>query len=113
MTYYVLTKLSNPGWNLGTGHQEIILDKLEGKICSGCKLTEAEYKQEHPDYRPQADDTDQGWFPEDYDDLSTEAKLLELLGSTCGIEYSLEVYSTYEEYVCDIWNNSKIHEDNL
>lgn len=79
---YILTKLSTPGWEFITDHEDhvlYILDKM--CICSDCKRKEPE------------DDNDHSWdycLPSNYDILCVRDKINALLATACGCEYVLD-----------------------
>lgn len=68
--------MSGPGWDFGTEHLRLVIDKLNQHVCRDCKKE----------------------FPDGYTDLSTEQKLDLSLGTSCGAEFMFEEFKNYDEY---------------
>lgn len=77
---YTLTKMSSPGWELFSTHIEQIHTALLGCVCSSCI----------------EDDT----FPTEaeYNAMSVEDQILELLGTSCGAEFEYETFESFNKY---------------
>ena len=65
---YVLTKLSSPGWEFSSTHQDLVLEQLEQFICRTCIKD----------------------LGDSLELLPTESQLFELLGTSCGAEFHYE-----------------------
>lgn len=91
---FVLDKMSSPGWELRSEHIEHIFDMLDRHVCSGCKMTKAEYEASNiivEEYDELGEDINPYTFteyrPETYDQWSLLEKVEWLLGTACGCEF--------------------------
>jgi hypothetical protein len=82
--YFILTKMSSPGWEFGSEHLRIVLNMAEDVCCDECKA-EVKYNSKK--------------------DKTTEEKLNALLESSCGAEYLFEEFKDYDEYCKKLGEN--------
>lgn len=101
---YILEKVSYPAWQIKAEEIDFPLSILEQSVCNHCKMTKRDYdtfleswweKSDHTtspfldeDYEPDV------FFPDNYNDMSTEEKINTLLSTACGCEYD---YYTEED----------------
>lgn len=103
---YILEKVSYPGWQIKAEEIYFPLSILEQSVCNHCKMTKQDYdtfldswwsQSDHyrtanplyeEDYEPDV------FFPDNYNEMSTEEKINTLLATACGCEYE---YYTEED----------------
>ena len=77
MPTYKLIKLSSPGFHLESEDIRHVYNVLDMYVCESCKWHDP--------------NDEMSTWPENYDDLSFEDKVHELLWTSCGAEFILEV----------------------
>ena len=96
---WLLTKCSSPSWEKSFTDIKELHKTLEGQICDGCKInTFEEMKASFQSSQVRGDFTDEDVrdeldfcsISENYDELSLEEQVDDLMGTACGCEYLLE-----------------------
>ena len=86
---YRLDKCSSPGFEFYSENLEHILTVLESNVCGSCKIYDEEYEI---------------GLPDDYNSLSTEEKIHELLATSCGCEFDVSYYENEKEFYESVSN---------
>lgn len=87
MSYYVLSKVSIPGWEFGANDLDTITGQLHAHVCKDCQRDAANLTDDTIDNAP--------------DDITETFYLDALLDTTCGIEFLFDKYQSIFEYAKD------------
>jgi hypothetical protein len=80
---YKLSKDSSPGWTKSFKNLTELLVTLEKCICNECKTTKDKFPEGLNSWEYE------NAFPVDYGNFNKEQKILTLLDTSCGCEYSV------------------------
>lgn len=103
--HYVLTNCGNGDWfTLQTEDLGMVVDILDSKVCSLCKITQSEvlvrdealgFEITPEQFQGDLNET----FPDNWQDLPEEDKVELLLGTQCGANFTFSIYDSYEDMV--------------
>lgn len=110
--YYRLTKISITGFEIVTRDIEFLHKILDSYVCSSCKMTKDEaevYCENHNIKGHERDYFLDETFPNNYDELPLSDKADLLLSTSCGLEFILEEFYDYDEYMENVRKEVEEH----
>lgn len=106
--WYVLDKMSGPGFHLKTDSISVLRLVLESHVCTYCMLTKEELIESA---KAQSEEDKEAWgseqevneiteyefaFPDDYCEMTEEEKVDALMSTCCGAEFFYETFTNNE-----------------